>query len=80
MGQDDIVEWLRQKRLAGDSSFFSVQEIRQGVCASGFSSGARVYEQCLQLYRFGILDMRRNGLLIGGYRLRRKYAGKGGEE
>lgn len=80
MSQDEIVDWLRQRRIEGSAAFYSVVEIKAGICASGFGGGLRIYEQCVQLYRFGVLEIRRNGLEIVGYRLRKKYAGKEVEE
>ncbi len=75
MGQDEIVNWLRQKRLEGDAGFHSVLDIKAGLRQSGLGNGFRIYEQCVQLWRFGILEIRREGLLIKGYRLRKKYVG-----
>lgn len=79
MSQDEIMDWLRKQRLDGSAEFFSIPQIKAGICASGLTSGARVYEQCLQLYRFGVLEIRRSGALVAGYRLRKKYVGKSEE-
>lgn len=73
MSQDEIIDWLREQRLHGSCEFFSIPSIKDGVSASGLSGAWRIHEQCLQLYRFGILEIRRDGLRIIGYRLRKKY-------
>lgn len=79
MSQEDIVDWLRTQRKNGSSEFFSVSQIRAGLRDSAPFASTRIHEQCLQLYRFRILEVRRNGVVIVGYRLRKKYTGVDGD-
>lgn len=78
MTQDSIFDWLLEKRKGGDNSFFSIREIRAGIQGTYKVPGIRVYEQCLQLYRFNILEIRREGMIISGYRVRKKYVSNEG--
>ena len=67
MGQEEIIDFLRSRRLAGDHSFFSVQEIKKGLNGGSLHPGA--IRRCLySLVRRKVLESRAEGDLFDWYR------------
>lgn len=81
MSQDTIFEILRIKRLSGDHSYFSAEQIRDMLKDKGLNIyRSNVYHQLSQLRIFGYLDLKtcsgkRNGRLnmYVSYRLKKDY-------
>jgi len=66
MGQIEVYEWLKIRRLTGDHNFFSVLEIKNGMAESGMCSLARqgVAVSVMKLESDGKLDVD----VVGNYR------------
>jgi len=73
MGQDDVVAWLRNRRLCGDASFFTPADIGRGLRLDALSN-IRVHECASKLHHFGVLEVRWFGTRRA-YRLRREFVG-----
>jgi len=75
MGQQDIIEFLRSRRLAGDDSYFGIHEIAKGV-NGGSSHYSAVRKSLYALVRMRIVDTKAEGDLfdwIRTFRLSSKY-------
>lgn len=58
MGQIEVYELLKNKRLSGDESYFSVSEIEKMMRDAGYTNGCikSVRASVLSLYDYGYLD------------------------
>lgn len=71
MGQDDIYILLKNKRLSGDSSYYSVKDIRIMIRESGkVLTKASVANNIMKLRIFGYLDMKVKGVRYANRSLR----------
>jgi len=59
MGQQEIILWLRDRRLCGDESYWSVKEIEQAIIndVRSHGSGGGVWRQINKLYAYGFLEI-----------------------
>ena len=60
MGQVEIYEWLKDRRLSGDERFFSHKEIKAGMDELGQST-LRLRACLIQLESFGYVDTECSG-------------------
>lgn len=80
MSQSDIFELLKSKRLSGDSSYYSVNEIHKLLRERGINIARdNLYNHVAKLRLFGYLDTKlrsdkssRARFLCSVYRLRRE--------
>lgn len=75
MGQSDIIDFLRNKRLSGDDSYFSVHEISKGL-SNGSSLYHNVRKSLYNLVRMGIVETQASGDVfewVRVFRLSDKY-------
>lgn len=72
MGQADIMDWLGERRLAGDDRFFSREQIERAMLDKGLSV-FRCRRQLNKLYVYHYLEIRLDGFFNRSYRLKRKY-------
>ena len=75
MGQNEIIAFLRNKRLQGDDSFFTVHEILKG-CNGGSVHYGAVRKSLYGLVRLGIVETEKTGDIfewIRTFRLGHKY-------
>lgn len=56
MGQIEIFEILKGRRLAGDDRFFTVKQIRNMLRSVGKNENCKTGIQCAQLEAFGYLE------------------------
>ena len=77
MGQSDIMEWLRERRLMEDHRFFSPRDIEREMGARGVGV-IQCRRQLNKLYYFQFLEIRLDTLWNRRYRLKKKYINKGG--
>lgn len=62
MAQSDIYDLLKNRRLCGDDSYYSVRDIQRMLNGKGISVGNdSVNNNVLKLRVFGFLDMRLDG-------------------
>jgi hypothetical protein len=54
--QDEVLEWLRNRRASGDDSFFSSTDIQNSIGLQ-----RRTYEKLMILHDFGYLEMTQEG-------------------
>jgi len=59
VGQIEIYELLKNKRLSGDDRFFTVPEIKKMLRSEGLVSNVRTGLQTAQLESFGYLEAKR---------------------
>jgi hypothetical protein len=55
MSQDDVFQWLKDRRSSGDHSWFLPPEIRQGLKDKGLTNGAleHIRGDCFKLWMSG---------------------------
>lgn len=79
MGQQEIIEYLRGKRVTGDDSFFTIHEIAKG-CNGGSVHYAAVRKSLYSLVRMRIVESKAEGDLfewVRTFRLADKYIEEG---
>lgn len=59
MGQIDIFEVLKERRLSGDDSFFTIKQIRALLREAGKTENMRTSLQTAQLEAFDYLEAKR---------------------
>lgn len=72
MGQIEVYEYLKNKRLKGDDDYYSVDEIRKGLKEqeyNGSNSYRNVSASCIQLEAHGYLDVKMTGKTRAWFRL-----------
>jgi hypothetical protein len=75
LGQDEIIIFLRNKRLTGDHSFFSIHEISKGI-NGGSNHYSSVRRSLYQLRKMEIVDTQTTGDVfewVKTFRLNKKY-------
>ena len=78
MGQSEIFEWLKDKRMKGNDTFFSVAEVEKGVGEHEHRADRKLQ----MLYAYGYLDCEAEPLVKGKmwhgwskhYRCKKEYA------
>lgn len=82
MGQTEVFEWLKKKRISGDESFFYPREIEKGLKELGFSNGTlcNIRGDCFRLWQGGngcleLYDYDTTGSTnwMKGFRVKKKY-------
>jgi hypothetical protein len=75
MNQNFIFEWLQQQRLSGSEDYFTVKEIKMGVCSNKAYNGyaRNIGHECIRLYAFGYLELINPHSWRRGYRLKKKF-------
>lgn len=81
MGQSEIYELLKVKRLSGDNSYFSTSQIQKMLNGKGLGTTTNCINNSLSKLRmFGYLDMRLSSKKVkrvtypfSEYRLRKEY-------
>lgn len=62
MSQNDIYDLLKNKRLSGDNSYYSVQDIKKMLNGKGIIIGVdSLNSNVVKLRVYGFLDMRLDG-------------------
>jgi len=63
MGQQEVLEWLREQRKSGDN-WFTTKEIKEAMREKGLSNGCiiKVYDNLYKLTSFDIIECRGVGL------------------
>lgn len=76
MSQSEVFEFLKNKRLSGDDSYFSAKDI----CKSLNLSRNSVYDDLLKLRIYGFLEIsvmfkkkRHTKILYTGYRVKKEF-------
>lgn len=77
MGQVEIMDWLRERRVAGDDRFFSREQIENAMIERGLSV-FRCRRQLNKLYVYHYLEIKLDGFWNRSYRLKRKYISERG--
>ena len=72
MGQSDIIDWLRDRRLRGGHRFFYRKELESAMSANGLSV-LQCRQQLNKLYVYHYLEVRFDTAWTRRYRLKRKY-------
>jgi len=78
MGQSEIFDWLKDKCMKGNDTYFSVEEIEKGVGEHENRAARKLHK----LYLFGYLDCCAETLVKGkpwngwkkSYRCKKEYA------
>ena len=81
MGQSEIYELLKTKRLSGDNSYYSVSQIQKMLNGKGLgTTQSSINNSLTKLRMFGYLDMRLSVMKVkratypfSEYRLRKEY-------
>jgi hypothetical protein len=76
MGQIEIYELLKKKRLAGDDSYFPVARVRKMLRAEGKPENCNTGLQLAQLESFGYCEAKKihkNNEFWRAFRLKSKY-------
>lgn len=75
MGQQEIIEYLRQKRVLGDHNYFTTHEIMKG-CNGGSAHYSAVKKSLWSLVRHGVIEVKDEGDVfewVKTFRLANKY-------
>jgi hypothetical protein len=74
LGQSDILDWLRQRRLSGDHSYFTRKEIEQAMSSKGLKAyNVRAQLNALYVYHYLDVDYDLDWPFNRRYRLKKKY-------